>query len=308
MRCTTAVAALAAALLLGACSTGTPSADGDGTPLVVASSSIAADFVQQLAGDAVEVIVLVPNQVDTHTYEPAPSELRALENAALVVLPDSDLNRSITQVVGLAVDAAIVLDLNAAALTTDDYVYREPSTQTGRNVHTWTDPTLAAKWVAPLADRLTALVPQAAGDIERRADALRSSLETLDVTARGAVDGLPAASRKFVVYHDAWEYFGRRYGLDVVGALQAVSFAEPSAAEVAAMADQIRSEQVPAFFGSEVFPSDVMETLERESGSRYVPGLADDALPGSPGDADHTYVAMMLRNVELIASGLRAAP
>jgi ABC-type Zn uptake system ZnuABC Zn-binding protein ZnuA len=275
---------------------------------VVASSSIAADFVQQLAGDSVEVVVLVPNQVDTHTYEPAPSELRALEDAALVVLPDRDLNLSIAQVVGLAVDASIVLDLNAAALTAEDYVYRDQSTQTGRNVHTWTDPTLSAKWVAPLAKRLTDLVPAAAAEIEQRAAALSNSLDELDVRARTAVDGLPAAGRKFVVYHDAWEYFGRRYGLDVIGALQAVSFAEPSAAEVAKMADQIRAEQVPAFFGSEVFPSDVMETLEQESGSRYVPGLADDALPGSPGQADHTYMAMMLNNIALIVSGLQETP
>jgi ABC-type Zn uptake system ZnuABC Zn-binding protein ZnuA len=48
-----------------------------------------------------------------------------------------------------------------------------------------------------------------------------------------------------------------------------------------------------------------METLEQESGSRYVPGLADDALPGTPGQADHTYTAMMLNNIELIVSGLQ---
>jgi manganese/iron transport system substrate-binding protein len=183
-------------------------------------------------------------------------------------------------------------------------VYREPSTKTGRNVHTWTDPTLAAKWVAPLAQRLSELVPAAADEIARRATGLSTALGDLDTAMRTAVEELPTANRKFVVYHDAWQYFGRQYGLEVIGALQAVSFAEPSAAEVAKMADQIRAEKVPAFFGSEVFPSDVMETLERESGSRYVPGLADDALPGSPGEVNHTYAAMMMANIELIMAGL----
>lgn len=303
----TATAVLAASALVGACSAPSSTSVANKKPVVVASSSIVGDFIQQLAGDYIELVVLVPNRVDTHTYEPAPSELRALEDAALVVLPDRDLNISIAQVVGLAVNTTRVLDLNAAALTSKDYVYREPSTSTGRNVHTWTDPTLAAKWVAPLALRLSDMLPVYADDIERRATDLSKSLTSLDTTMRAAVAKLPAASRKFVVYHDAWQYFGRQYGLDVIGALQAVSFAEPSASEVAKMADQIRAEQVPAFFGSEVFPSDVMETLERESGSRYVPGLADDALPGSPGEANHTYVAMMLDNIDLIISGLSGA-
>jgi ABC-type Zn uptake system ZnuABC Zn-binding protein ZnuA len=71
------------------------------------------------------------------------------------------------------------------------------------------------------------------------------------------------------------------------------------------MADQIRNEQVRAFFGSEVFPSAVMETLEDESGARYVPDLADDALPGQPGAAEHTYLGMMRRNIALMVENLR---
>jgi ABC-type Zn uptake system ZnuABC Zn-binding protein ZnuA len=297
------VAAVAVALAVSACSTDSTSRDAT-RPLVVASSSIAANFVQQLAGDTVDLVVLVPNRIDTHTYEPAPSELRALERADLVVMPDRDLNPSITQVVGLAVASERVLDLNEAALGPDAYVYRNPSTRTGRNVHTWTDPMLAAMWVVPLTERLSVLVPGSAAVFEQRAAELTEELSELDTDTAAVLRSLPDPNRKLVVYHDAWEYFGRRYGLDVVGALQAVNFTEPSAAEVAAMADQIKAENVPAFFGSEVFPSDVMVALERESGARYVEGLADDALPGSPGGSDHTYTAMMRGNVELIRSAL----
>lgn len=276
----------------------------DDRPIVVVSSAIASNFVSIIAGDSVRVVSLVPNSTDTHTYEPASSDLRDLENASLVVLPDSDLNPTISQVVGLSIDPSLILDLNASSLTENDYIYRDPNNKTGRNVHTWTDPTLAAKWIKPLTQRLTAIAPDSANDITARADALTNELSNLDKTTANSLQAVPPQNRKLVVYHDAWEYFGKRYGFEVVGALQAVDFSEPSASELASMIDQIRAENVPAFFGSEVFPSDVMQALQEESGARYIPDLSDDSLPGNPGDLEHSYLVLMDRNVDLIVSGL----
>jgi len=296
-------------LLLAACtgeSGSSPSADLAARPVVVATSAIAADFVARIAGDTVELVTIVPNSVDTHTYEPKASELRALDRAALVVLPDADLNPEITQVARLTVGKERLLDLNAASLAADEYVYRDPASRTGRNVHTWTDPVLAAKWVGPLTAALSAIVPASSASFESAAAAFGTELAELASAVELATESLlPSESRKLVVYHDAWEYFGRRFEYRVIGALQALNFTEPSAAEIAAMAEEIRAENVPVFFGSEVFPSDVMEVLEAESGARYVPDLADDALPGSPGDPEHSYLGMMRRNLALITESMR---
>jgi ABC-type Zn uptake system ZnuABC Zn-binding protein ZnuA len=106
------------------------------------------------------------------------------------------------------------------------------------------------------------------------------------------------------VYHDSWSYFGRRYGIPIVGAIQPVSFSEPSAEEIRRMIDQIRAENVPAFFGSEVFPSDVLETIAAETGSTYYSDLSDEELPGEPGTPEHSYEGMMIQNVRLITSAL----
>lgn len=299
---------LAAGFAVAACSAGDDTAPPAPTerPLVVATSAIAADFVARVAGDAVELVTIVPNAVDTHTYEPKASELRALDRAALVVLPDAALNPEITQVARLTVGEERMLDLNAASLTADDYVYRDAASRTGRNVHTWTDPVLAAKWVTPLVEALAVLVPASRAEFESAAAAFTTELAELTSAIGSITESLLAEeSRKLVVYHDAWEYFGRRFGYEVVGSLQALNFTEPSASEIAAMAEQIRAENVPVFFGSEVFPSDVMEALEAESGARYVPDLADDALPGAPGDLEHSYLGMMRRNLTLITESLR---
>jgi ABC-type Zn uptake system ZnuABC Zn-binding protein ZnuA len=273
-------------------------------PLIVATSGIVADFTARIAGDAARVESLIPNGYDSHTYEPKPSEMTLLADADLIVTADETLNATVTGLVQLSGDVDRILDLNASALDESDFILREPGNRASANPHTWTSPVLAARWVGSLTDRIAALAPEQEASIRTNAGLLIADLEQLDRDLRAALADLGTDSRKLVVYHDAWVYFGREYGLEIVGALQAVSFAEPSAAELARMADQIRAERVRVFFGSEVFPSDVLEALEAESGARYVPDLADDRLPGQPGDPDHNYLALMRANLEVLVNGL----
>lgn len=275
------------------------------TPIVVTSSAISSFFVEELAGSAVTTVTLVPNSTDTHTYEPAASDLKELENADLVVLPDYSLNPTISQVVGIAVPESKILDLNAASLQETDYVFKDSGSRKGRNVHTWTDPLLAAKWVRPLVESLSEIVPNDKENIEKAGVDLTARLQDLNDSIESRLKTIPTENRKLVVYHDAWEYFGKRYDIPVIGALQAVDFTEPSAAELAAMVDQINAENVPAFFGSEVFSSDVLEVVENESGARYIPDLADDALHGKPGDSEYSYIFLMDKNTDLIVNGLK---
>src|SRR5207248_1118520 len=72
---------------------------------------------------------------------------------------------------------------------------------------------------------------------------------------------IPEQNRKLLTYHDSYAYFARRYGMTVLAAVQPSDFTEPSPREVADLIDQVKREQVPAIFGSEVFPSKVLEQI-----------------------------------------------
>ena len=91
--------------------------------------------------------------------------------------------------------------------------------------------------------------------------------------------------RELLTYHDAYAYFAKTYDWDVIGAIQVSDFEDPTPKEVASLIDQVRDADVPAIFGSEVFPSPVLEQIGKEAGARYVDVLRDDDLPGAPGDA-----------------------
>src|SRR5207253_1749274 len=94
------------------------------------------------------------------------------------------------------------------------------------------------------------------------------------------------------------------YGFQVIGAVQPSDFSDPSPREVARVIDQIRKEKVPAVFGSEVFPSPVLEQIARETKSRYIDKLRDDELPGRPGDPQHSYIGMMVENMTIMFEAL----
>ena len=110
--------------------------------------------------------------------------------------------------------------------------------------------------------------------------------------------------RKLVTYHDAYAYFEKHYGYTVIGALQPSSFDEPTPKEIAGLIAQIKSEGVKAVFGSEVFPSPVLEQIGAETGVRYIDVLRDDDLLGRPGDPEHSWLGLMRFNFATMIEAL----
>ena len=110
---------------------------------------------------------------------------------------------------------------------------------------------------------------------------------------RASFATIPRARRKLLTYHDAYAYFGRDYGWDIIGAIQVSDFEDPTAKEVANLIDQVKAAKVPAIFGSEVFPSPVLEQIGKEAGVKYVDVLRDDDLPGEPGEPEHSWMGLM---------------
>ena len=121
--------------------------------------------------------------------------------------------------------------------------------------------------------------------------AFSAVIDELDAAMRTSFATIPA--RELLTYHDAYAYFARTYGWTVIGAIQVADFEDPTPREVADLIDQVRASGVPAIFGSEVFPSPVLEQIGREAGVAYVDELRDDDLPGAPGEAEHSWLGLM---------------
>jgi ABC-type Zn uptake system ZnuABC Zn-binding protein ZnuA len=167
---------------------------------------------------------------------------------------------------------------------------------------------LAIRYAELSRDKLAEVDAENAATYRANTTSYIELLERLDDAMAKAIDTIPPQDRKLLTYHDSFPFFSRRYGIEVIGAIQPSDFSEPSGQDVARLIDQIRAEDVPAIFGSEVFPSAVLEQIARETGARYESSLRDDDLPGDPGDPEHSYVGMMLYDVRTIVSGLGGDP
>ncbi|UXA17735.1 metal ABC transporter substrate-binding protein [Mycobacterium sp. SMC-4] len=291
---------------------GTDRHDAVGELKVATSIPPIQSLVSAVAGDRAEVSSIVPAGMDGHTYEPTPGDVRMLAAAAVVFLPDADLNPKLTRLArqNIAEDALLV-DVNALVVPDDEAIFSDMHSHGDgvvhghdRNPHTWTNMAYVPAMVDEITAALSAADPGGEDTYAANRDALNAEIAEFTAAAQTALATVPAENRTLVVYHDSWSYFGREYGFDVQGALQAVDFAEPSAAEMRTMVRQVQAAGVPAFFGSEVFPTAVLEQVSRESGVDYVGNLSDDQLPGAAGDAEHTYLGMMAANVRLIVEGL----
>ena len=294
-----------AAATLAACGGGTDA--GYAAVQVVTTVSPLRNIVENVGGDRVEVVGLVPEGANAHTFEPPPSAVRAVARADLIVINGLGLEPLVRGMVDASKqDEAELLLVGERAITADDYVYDRsfPRADGRPNPHLWTAPNLAIEYAAIVRDALSRVDPAAAGYYAANFERFEERVLALDAAIFAAVATIPEPQRRLLTYHDSFPYFAPRYGLEIIGAIQPSDFSEPSPREVARLIEQIRREQVPAIFGSEVFASDVLDRIAAEAGAVQVSTLRDDDLPGEPGDPDNTYLAMMVENVRTMTAAL----
>jgi ABC-type Zn uptake system ZnuABC Zn-binding protein ZnuA len=298
-----------AALVVGACS---PAASApSGKTLVVTTVSPITDLARNVAGDAADVQGIIPEGVDSHSFEPSPQSAQLLSQADLILLnglhledPTLSLARSDHQ------DGAEIFLLGEHTISPSQYIYdfSFPRSEGKPNPHLWMDVAEAIRYVELIRDELARVDPKHATTYRANAETYLALLHRLDGAVQQAVDTIPPSNRVLLTYHDSFAYFASHYGLRVIGAIQPSDFAEPSAKEVAALIDQIRAEHVPAIFGSEVFPSPVLHQIAQETGVRYEDTLRDDDLPGDPGDPMHSYVGLIVYDVRTMVRDLGGNP
>lgn len=253
-------------------------------------------MIANVAGDRADITGLVPEGTNSHTFEPPPSVAATLSvsdvvfaNGLVLEEPTKDLAQENLP------DGAVLCELGTAVLPVDEYVYDFSFPREGGkpNPHLWTNPPLARAYVELIRDVLVEMDPANADAYRDNADAYMVKLDELDAAVRAATSTIPADQRKLLTYHDAYAYFADTYGWEVIGAIQPSSFDEPTPKEIARLIEQVRTSGVPAIFGSEVFPSPVLEQIGRETGVEYVDVLRDDDLPGEPGDPEHSFLGLM---------------
>jgi ABC-type Zn uptake system ZnuABC Zn-binding protein ZnuA len=266
-------------------------------------TSIAANVI----GDKAEITGIVPEGTNSHTFEPPPSTAAVLSRADLVLINGLKLEDPTRELAEQnAKDGAEIVELGTTVLPEDQWIYdfSFPREEGKPNPHLWTDPLYAIKYAAVIRDTMVKRDPANRAAYEANYTAFEQNATALSDAIKRDQRTVPGGNRELLTYHDAYAYFAKDYGWKVIGAIQPKNFEDPTPREVAALIDQIKREQVPTIFGSEVFPSKVLAQIGKETGARYEDALRDDDLPGEPGDAEHSWLGLMRYDYRTMIRGL----
>lgn len=294
----------------------------------LATFSIIADLVQNVAGDKVALITLVGPETDSHDYEPTSSDTAKLADAQLIfengLMFESWLDQ-LYEASGSRARRVVLsegIDPRVYAQADDEHAHEHEAEakdahgeeQTDEHAHehgefdphVWQDVRNAMQMVRNIAQALAEADPANADFYAANADAYIAQLEALDEEIVSLVEPIPEERRKLVTSHEAIGYFADRYGFELVGAVlgtMSAESAEPSAQDFANLVEAVRAEGVNVVFLENVTNPQAVERLAKEAGITVGPSLYTDAL-GAPGSPGATYIDMMRFNARAIAEAL----
>lgn len=288
----------AAGLTLALAGCAAPSAS---VPTVVATTTVLGDIAGRItdcAGGTVEV--LMPAGADPHDFAPSSRQVADLIDAQLVVANGLGLEAGLTDALATAEqDGAHVLEVAPIV----DPLPFEGGDGT-LDPHVWFDMTRMATAAERIGAELTARTGDAAYTTCAQAEA--EEIRAADAGVRALLSSVPEADRVLVTDHDALGYFASAYGFRIAGTVVpgGTTLAEPSSADLAALADQLRAEGTTVIFSNVAQPSALADAVAAEAGSdvRVVPLYVESL--GAPGTAADTYPGMMRANAQAIVAAL----
>ncbi len=309
---------------------------------VVATTSIVGDVVANVAGEAVDLTVLIPVGQNPHAYEPAPRAIAAVESADIVFVNGLDLEENLLDVVETTAGGKLVavshgIKVIGGEADHDDHDHdeehhddhdhdeehhheeadhddhddhdEEHHHHAAGDPHVWFSPLSILVWIDNIEDALVTADPTRAETFRSNAAAYRAQVTALDAEIRRRTEAIPRERRKLVVDHAALGYFARDYGFTVLGSVipATTDQAEPSARAVAELVQLVREEEVPAIFvggTASVGLRNLVEAVAAEVGRDVRVGTLLTGSLASPGNPGDTYLRFIEYNTSQIMEGL----
>lgn len=275
-------------------------------PSLVCTTVMVGDVVRGVAGDGANVTVLFGSDVDPHLFRPTRDDVAALTSADAIFASGLHLEANLLPTLKkLAGEGISVTYLAEAILAPEEQLMESGDVI---DPHVWMDPSLWARTPQVVADALGTIDAAAKQDASERAAALSEKYKALDASAALDLGSIPSASRVLISAHDAFGYFGRRYGLEV-HAIQGVSTAsEAGLGAMEDLVDLIVERRAPAvFFESTVSERSVRALIEGARARNHGVAIGGVLHSDAPGQAK-TYVGMIEHNVRTITLALGGTP
>ena len=276
---------------------------------IVCTVGMITDIVVNLAGDYAKVEGIIGEGIDPHLYKPTRGDVIKLSQADVVFYNGLLLEGKMTDVlVGIASKGKLVKAVTEAILVETDYLLEKDDGSAYTDPHVWMDVSGWLRAIPVVAETLAIYDPENAEAYHSNAAFYAEQLEALDAYAKVAMSTIPEPQRVLVTAHDAFQYLGRAYGIEVRGIQGISTESEAGVRDLEDLVDFIVERQIPAVFvESSVADKNVRALVEgaRARGHAVIIGgsLFSDAM-GQAGTYEGTYIGMIDSNVTTITNAL----
>ncbi len=278
---------------------------------VAATTTLVADLVREVGGDDVKLEALMGPGVDPHLYKATALDVQKLQSAQVIFHNGLHLEGRMGDVLARVAKRGKRVVAVGERIPAERLLEPEPGQH---DPHVWFDPKLWTLCADAVAEALSAADPANAAAYAKRGAAYRQRLTELDTWARERLGSLPEARRILITSHDAYNYFGRAYGVQVVGVQGVSTVSEAGLADIAKTVDFIRKHGVKAIFVETSVSPAAIERISKDSGARVGGELFSDST-GAPGQMETgaqgerydvgTYEGVFRHNVNTIVEALK---
>jgi zinc/manganese transport system substrate-binding protein len=268
----------------------------------IGTISIIGDVVRNVAGDDVDLVVLVGPDGDAHEYEPVPADSVNISRADIIFENGLHLEHWLDKLYSASGSKALRIVVSKGV---NPRTFENNPQET--DPHAWQDVANVILYVQNVRDALISVDPGHKDKYTANANDYIEKLRALDAWVTAQVNLIPVDKRKLVTNHDALGYFARRYGFKIIGAVipsATTEAADPSAKQTADLLNIIKTNGVHAIFSENMANPKLARTLSKEAGVEIGPDLYTDAL-GPLGSEGGTYLKMIKYNVRAFQKYLK---
>ena len=283
----------------------------------VATFSILGDMVKRIGGDHVLLTTLVGPNGDTHVYKPTPTAAKAMNEAKVLIVNGLGFEGWLDRLVeasdfdGKRVVATLGIKAIAHEEGDDHDKHAEDKHKDSHadhdhgafDPHGWQSVANAVIYVNNITAALSQVAPEKASTFYQNRAVYMAEINRLHKQILEMVASLPQNTRTVVTSHDAFQYFGRDYGLTFLAPQGLSTESEASAKDVAALIEQMRSKNIKAVFVENITDPRLLKQIAKETGATIGGTLYPGALSESNGPAP-TYLKLMHHNAKTLIQAL----
>jgi zinc/manganese transport system substrate-binding protein len=275
---------------------------------VVATFSVIADMVANVAGDMVDLVTIVGPDGDCEEYEPTAADVPKMADARILFMNglNDDFEPWLPNLMQQAKFSGtkVIVTRGVKPITAEDeHPMGGKPKATVLDQHAWMNPHNGLIYVKNLAEALARVDPANADAYHNRAASYTQQLRDLDRWAQTEMASVPTAKRRVLASHDSLQYLANAFGITMISVNGWTNKSEPSAAELARLTDQIRRDHVKALFLDSITDSRAMERISKETGAVIGGTLYGDALSKPDGEAG-TYIEMIRHDISTLKAGM----